>query len=910
MEKRFGLRYQLLAGKSDSTHGGLWLPLWMHALDTAGVMRRLVQRWLPELTRHSIGLEEEVLLRLANFLGLVHDLGKATVIFQWKIMRSLPEARERLEACNPLPTMFLYPNSSPHARASEAILLELDCPAGVASVAGAHHGKPQQDELDSCVADIYPPENYWGKKGRAGWRSLWEEIFQQALQQSGFLGTNELPELSIPAELLLTGLLTMADWIASNTDYFPLIPENQVGDVAYYPDRVDRAWEKLALTSPWEAQYPSMDAVAFEDRFGFVPNEFQQAVLEAADSMETPGLLIMEAQMGAGKTEAALAAAEVLAARYGAGGLYFGLPTQATANGIFLRLSAWAQTQSQDMVHSIRLAHGMAEMNDDYRQLISGHATIEEDGVEEPYGGEDSGLLVHSWFQGRRQVLLADFVIGTVDQLLLAALKQKHIMLRHLGLAGKVVVVDECHAYDTYMNHYLDRMLTWLGTYRVPVILLSATLPAKRRTEMTEAYLGHPCVEGDWESSRGYPLLTWTDGEQVRQQMVAIPPSKRKVRLLSLTEDSLPAMLRERMEQGGCAGVIVNTVKKAQDLAQILRDVIPDCEVLLFHAQFLMLDRAEKERTILERIGKSSSPIQRNRLIVVGTQVLEQSLDIDVDFLVTELCPMDLLLQRIGRLHRHKRFRPDPLKLPYCAVLDTGTGEFDPGSRAVYGEWLLWRTRQLLPDCITVPEDIPQLVQDTYGWDECDMLQETEESRRYKERYLFQQQEQARRAAAFAVELPEEHPEFLELNTLDNWMCDTVDGTEAAARAAVRDGDPSVEVLVMIRHRDGSIRFLPWREGGRPVAVDVPPSQDESLQIARQRLRLPGYFGRRWKVRQIIEELEEQNRQILPRWQQSPLLKGELILLLNEKLEARLADTVLHYERATGLTYYRIGENT
>lgn len=145
-----------------------------------------------------------------------------------------------------------------------------------------------------------------------------------------------------------------------------------------------------------------------------------------------------------------------------------------------------------------------------------------------------------------------------------------------------------------------------------------------------------------------------------------------------LTEEHLPEMLQNALREGGCAGVIVNTVRKAQDLAARLREELPEFEVLVFHAQFLMPDRAEKEQRLMERIGKRSTPAQRDRLIVVGTQVLEQSLDIDFDYMITELCPMDLLLQRIGRLHRHPgRARPQPVQEARCAVLDTGTGEFD-----------------------------------------------------------------------------------------------------------------------------------------------------------------------------------------------------------------------------------------
>lgn len=898
---------RLLAGKSDPSGGGGWLPLWMHARDTAGILRHLAQSWLPQAVRHTLGLEEELLYKLVIFLGMTHDSGKMTVAFQSNILRQLPEARERLQAHLSLPDTFLNRSATPHAMASEVVLLELGCPPGVASVIGAHHGKPQQDGLNDFINEQLEnhPDNYWGRGQEGIWRAMWQEMLDNALQESGFSDVAELPALTIPAELLLTGLLTMADWIASNTTYFPLVPVEETGDETDYPARVECAWERLNLTAPWEPPYNSMDAAAFHQQFGFSPNSLQQAVLETVDNISAPGLLIIEAQMGVGKTEAALAAAEVFANRCQAGGLFFGLPTQATANGIFDRLMDWAETQSEDMVHSIRLAHGMAELNAEYRQLFPGHATTEEDAGRN--NDPESSVLVHRWFQGNRQALLADFVIGTVDQLLMAALKQKHLMLRQLGLAGKVVVVDECHAYDTYMNCYLDRALTWLGRYQVPVILLSATLPARRRAELVNAYRGGQVAESGWQTSRGYPLLTWTDGGQVCQRTVPLTEPGKTVQMAPLTEDRLPALLQEKLAQGGCAGVIVNTVRKAQAVAAQLRQTLPEYEVLMFHAQFLMPDRAEKERTLLRRLGKHSTPAERDRLIVVGTQVMEQSLDIDFDFLVTELCPMDLLLQRIGRLHRRvdRTDRPLPLQTAQCAVLDTGNESFDAGSKAVYGEWLLWRTRQLLPQAVVLPQDIPQLVQDTYGWEENDVLPLDTDSVRRREEYLLKRGKQEQKAAAFLIQPPTEHRLRPRRNVLDNWMNGEQKGTEAAARAAVRDGDPSVEVLLMVRHEDGSVHFLPWQEEGRAVAADCPPCQADSVAIARQRLRLPGYFSKRWTVDRVINELEEQNRRLLPEWQQAPMLKGELVLLLDENLTAHLSQTVLCYDRRDGLTWQK-----
>ena len=891
---------RILAGKSSRDDDALWLPLWMHGRDTAGVMRLLVQHWLPESTWIAMGLEEEELVRVACFIGAVHDIGKASVAFQTNILRHIPEARDRL-----LQALFLRGQNAndiktPHARASEEILLKLGCPPGLASVAGAHHGKPQENGIDDFIGGQMEilHDNYWGTGQKKLWMAIWQELFQAALSLAGYASADELPDLSIPAELLLTGLLTMADWIASNSRYFPLIPADSLGEEEAYPERVYRAWRALDLTSPWEGEYAAMDEGTFQRRFAFPPNEVQRAVLDVAAGMSTPGILILEAQMGVGKTEAALAAAEIFATRFHMGGLYFGLPTQATTNGIFGRLMAWAQGQSREVGHSIRLAHGMAELNEDYRQRLSGRAVTEEDAL-------DGGVLVHSWFQGRKQALLADFVVGTVDQLLMAALKQKHLMLRHLGLAGKVVVVDECHAYDTYMNRYLDRALTWLGCYHVPVILLSATLPSKRRAELVEAYLGTGAGEGTWRDNRGYPLLTWTDGGRVHQQVIPQRPAARQIRVDTIDSEKLPELLRNMMAQGGCAGVLVNTVKKAQTLASELRELFPAFEVVLFHGQFLMPDRAEREQELLDRLGKNSTLAQRNHLIVVGTQVLEQSLDIDFDFMVTELCPMDLLLQRMGRLQRHDRSdRPQQFRQAYCCVLDAAEDAFDPGSRAVYGEWLLWRTRKLLPKSIALPDDIPRLVQDTYGWEAEDCLAPDARSEQARQAYALAQQRQSVKAGAFAILPPESHRDTRR-NVLDDWMQDAQDGGEAAACAAVRDGDPSVDVLVMERHADGSVHFLPWQMEGQAIATDRPPSQEESLLIARQRLRLPGYFGRKWNIRKVIEELEEQNRKYLAQWQRSPMLKGELVLLLDEKQTAHLAGMTLQYDQAVGLTYWK-----
>ena len=292
----------------------------------------------------------------------------------------------------------------------------------------------------------------------------------EALKLAGAQAVSDLPVLTLEAQVLLSGLLIVADWIASNTTFFPLIPLEEYGDENVYPERIETGWKRVAFPDGWHSDVAWMDEEEFRDRFGFDPNEVQNSMLEAVNNAKDPGIFILEAQMGIGKTEAALGAAEILAHRQKEGGIFYGLPTQATSNGLFGRLYQWGAKVSEETVNAIRLAHSSSEFHEEYHQLMMrGRAYVDDDGQD------GSGLEVNPWFQGNKRALLADFVIGTVDQFLMASLRRKHFMLRHVGLAGKVVIIDECHAYDTYMNQYLERSLQWMAAYHVPVILL---LPA------------------------------------------------------------------------------------------------------------------------------------------------------------------------------------------------------------------------------------------------------------------------------------------------------------------------------------------------------------------------------------------------------------------------------------------------
>lgn len=904
--------YRHFVAKADRQHPNRYLPLWMHTRDTMEVMRFLMAHWLPESIIDETGLGREAFEHLVLFLAGVHDIGKISNAFQYQMVQCFPDTRALLEQLT-----IAEPSNSPddrdyrhHTIVGAAILSTLGLPDWVCSVVGAHHGKtlPFWD-VDTVMKK---QRNLYGKNDEQKlWQGAWAEMLAEALEQAGYASIAEIPDiLPQPAQMLLIGLLIFADWLASGTARFPLIDADWVVNDAAYPERAQRATDKLNFLTRWKLDETWQYEDLCHERFGYDgSNAVQRAIEEAAGEAEQPGLFILEAPMGVGKTEAALMAGEILAQRRSESGLAFFLPSQATTNAMFDRMMDWLrrmlaekdETWSFDEVEdsgkiTIELAHGKSMLNDKFTELAEQDVLTDEDGAD--------GVTVNEFFMGRKTKLLANFVVGTVDQFLMGALNQKHLMLRHLGLAGKVVVVDEIHAYDAYMTRYMKGMLDWLGAYQTPVILLSATLPGERRAELIGAYLGQEnYAEKDaLAQERAYPLLTWTDGAQVHTRTIPLDKRSTEVQIVRGLDADLADFLRQQLQMGGCAGVIVNTVRRAQEIARRLKCTFPQYEIMLDHAQFLMPDRMVRETQLLERIGRHSTAEQRNGLIVVGTQVLEQSLDIDFDVLVCDLCPMDLLLQRIGRLHRHeKRQRPTPLQTATCLVLNADGDALEPGAAKIYGEYLLKMTARLLPDVIHLPDDISPLVQETYQLKNKNFSEDEEGILAQRDEYIQHSAQQEEKADRTCIPSAKRVPGRRKTTRLiDGLMDRQIDQSEAQAQAAVRDGLSAIEVLVLQYGADGRIHTVMQTEEPMSVLPDVMPSAEETKVIMRQSLRLLYVFNLPGTVDKVIEELEQIRQTTLREWTQSPAIGRELFLLLNPDGFAQIAGKCVHYDLMYG----------
>lgn len=947
--------------KHDRNTDG-WLPLWRHMEDSAAVAGLLWDRWLPvgvrRLIAEALPRGESDARSLAVWLAGVHDIGKATPAFACQVDQLADAMRGQGLEMRSARALGPDRRVAPHGLAGQVLLGEwleerhgwAPARTGQFTVAvGGHHGVPPEH---GQIKALYEHEELLRTPGTSSrvWRQVQTELLDACAEQ---FDVAELLEgwrkvrLPQPVQVLLTALVIVSDWIASNPDLFPYFPE---GASRKAEERLAAAWQGLDLPEPWRAEEPEgsareLFAARFDLPVGAEVRPVQEAALELARELETPGLMIVEAPMGEGKTEAALATAEIFAARSGAGGVFFALPTMATGNAMFPRLLDWLDRVPgvAGSRRSVHLAHSKAALNEDFAGLMArtgGVAAVDMDEAalasrskldEQRRAGAE--LVAHAWLRGRKKAMLASFVAGTIDQLLFAGLKSRHLALRHLAVAGKVVVIDEAHAYDTYMSVYLDRVLSWLGAYRVPVVVLSATLPASRRRELVAAYSGRAdatALSGEEVAADAYPLLTAVAPggiPLVRRPKASARSTQVRVERLTDGLDVLADRLEEELTDGGCALVIRNTVARVLETADALRDRFGAENVTVAHSRFVDLDRAGKDKELLRLFGPPEKTDDRpaDRHIVVASQVAEQSLDVDFDLLVSDLCPVDLLLQRMGRLHRHRRGadqrdRPEHLRTARCLVTGAEWEAEVPapvrGSVAVYGRHALLRSAAvLLPHLdggsrrpVRLPEDISPLVQSAYGDDSVGPNGWQDVMKVAAERFDQHRDDQALRAAVFRlgdVGKPG--------RPLFGWVAAGVGDTDdtPTGRAQVRDSRESLEVVVVQRRGDGSLTTLPWLEpdrkgrqrAGLELAQDATPTRYAARTAASCGLRLPLQFSGETMDR-AIEELEQL---YLPNWQgkDSPWLADQLILALDEDCQTHLAGFALRYSPSDGLEVTR-----
>ena len=719
-----------------SDEGPRWHPLVFHCLDVAAVGRQLLSedRALTARISRLLGVRETDFVNLATYLLALHDVGKFAKRFQAKAPAHYP-------ACFGAPEMHQYDHASGGFELFEADCAMFSVPSHarrgwrflLSAVTGHHGAPPKADTLGRpTIATLQPCFGAAGIKAARQFATDMRALFDAPTDLA--LAPRNLG----PASFALAGVAVLADWLGSNQEWFPY-----QSCEAFAADRDDsrtvdleRYWKEsqakaaYALRESGVLPAPTRAQLGFGDLIADAPPSPMQRWAQSVELPPGPALFVIEDETGSGKTEAAVMLAHRLMAAGKAEGIYVALPTMATANAMFDRLEASYRKLFGDEQPSIALAHGARGMHEGFREAVQ-RGGSREPAYSAADAEDDSETTASSacaaWLaDDRRRSLLADVGVGTVDQALLSILPSRHQSLRLLGLMRKVLILDEVHAYDAYMQREIETLLEFHAGLGGSAILLSATLPKTARRRLGAAFAkdsGH--VRGtDEPLDDAYPLATVHAGEKSTE--VAVEGRTDRSRRLPVRFLRSPQEAYDEVKRAADSGQAVLYIRNSVD------DVLDACAALqergldvdIFHARFMLADRLGIETCVVETFGKDSTVKQRAGKVLVATQVVEQSLDLDFDAMVSDLAPIDLLIQRAGRLWRHERKdrqgTPELLVVSPAATPDAAADWFSkpfPRAQFVYrAHARLWLTAKALEEAgaIDSPAGLRPLIEAVY----------------------------------------------------------------------------------------------------------------------------------------------------------------------------------------------------
>lgn len=728
-------------GKAERADGGSfrWHPVAYHLLDVAACVDALLES-RPIMLERAARLFEVEPTRTKTLLvtlAALHDIGKFAPAFQGKVPPLWPGVLGSTASTATRPVSW-------HTRDGYALWYH-----ELSTALAEKIWKGGRDALD-CLA-----QGIFGHHGRPLDTSrvreeLLSRSFGDIARVIAVACATDLVQLLMPdpidaspprgararvASWWVAGAINFADWVGSNEESFPYRQPDI--DLCAYWDRARSRSREVVRKERLGAPKPSCQK-SFATLTGIQSNPTPMQAWASSVALESgPLLVIIEDVTGSGKTEAAQMLVHRLMAEGRVSGAYWAMPTQATANAMYLRQAkSIDELYSKGQQPSLVLAHGQASLHEGFRSTVmssSGESGRASELLEIDDELPGNAACAAFFADRKRAALLADIGAGTIDQALLGVLPTKHNTLRLLGLADKVLVIDEAHAYDTYMSGEIRELLRFQAALGGSAIILSATLTTEKRAELVRWWMwGRSGVQPPHidPAKTDYPLATVlgkSTEAPVERAIDAAPQSRRKV-AVSFVDDLFKAKrhVTEAVRAGAAVVWIRNTVDDCLAAAALLR--ADGLEPLVFHARFAQCDRQAREQEVLRIFGPDACEAERYGRVLVATQVVEQSLDLDFDAMVSDLAPVDLLIQRAGRLQRHEKrnaarpaecgcelvvlsppFTPEPRPDWLVSLL--------PGTARVYeNTGVLWRTARTLQATrsIETPSGLRELVESAY----------------------------------------------------------------------------------------------------------------------------------------------------------------------------------------------------
>ncbi|MFF5931608.1 CRISPR-associated helicase Cas3' [Streptomyces hydrogenans] len=753
-------------------------PLLFHMIDSGAVAEILWDRFLTQTQRAGIarglGMPEPQARQWVAFLAALHDIGKLNPCFQCQEPVAMRSVGEYLLA--DIGRAAAMPHQRVSMHAGLGLLEELglardgnDAPAvRAAQILGGHHGRFLQLDIDQAASPARAAAALGG--------TAWQELRRRYTRLTAHIfGVQEPPPvLTVEAAVLITGLIMVADRLVSRRTFWMTLADTlSFGAFEHYGRLREVAVKTVEKAELDRVTLPPVAfTAAHPDTPG--PNTLQASVLEQLPGQvrqRGSGIAVVTDATGTGKTVTGLEVARIFTAYCGTDGLLWLLPTTAAADDMFQRLDRYVQAHEPDRAPTA-LVHSGQWLNDaypDHRLADDGGCVIDgpehtqhlDDVPGDADHDEDSARQVRPavpdpWQRGWDRALLAQYTVTTVDQAQMAVLPVRFNALRLLGISGKTVVIDEAHALQPFSLAQLRRLLNWLGAWHCPVVLLSATLPASTSHDLVRAYLtgaGHtPRSLKGRSFAPGYPgwvfadaatatvhhmreqdRITHTAQQRRRVRIDTVPVTYRRLehtdrpldedeRLAAVDRALAPVLTTAR----GCAAVVCATVADAQDTYTHLQRIWqgPADDLVLLHARLGDDRREHTTRRLLGRLGKNGP--RPERLVVVTTSLLDMSLDIDVDLMVSDLASAARLIQRAGRLARFAHQwagqddrRPpwwDENTVPRLTVLHPvnrhGATSLPPGWGTLEPAHTQHATARLLASRTGAPLTLPDSVQD------------------------------------------------------------------------------------------------------------------------------------------------------------------------------------------------------
>lgn len=880
-----------------------------HLADTAAVAMAIVRGYLSPAAiatlERGLGLKGESLVKACGFLAGSHDLGKVSPAFQFQVseMGKALVGEHFYDLWTKLPD-----TKTPHGLVTAKTLPQFLCDAGLGShltprkanhlaqrlamIVGGHHGFfPSQADINALH------DGRSGTSPGSDWqhRRFSQTIFEQLQEFVGLTAADLPTHCDNAAAMILAGLTTVSDWIASNPDKKNGFPYANDEPFDHYASGLAAKAENALKAIGW-TKIPAGKPLRFTELFPKIatPRPLQDAAIALSLNLKAPCLTLVEASMGEGKTEAALYLADYLQHQSSAGGFYIGLPTQATSNAMWKRVREFLCQRYPAEKVNLTLSHSAAALKEEYQQTVCRLDQVYDDDGPNATGRVGTG----EWHTARKRSLLSPYGVGTVDQGLMGVVRSKHQFVRLFGLAGRTVILDEIHAYDLYTSTLLERFLEWLAVLGSPVIALSATLPMSTRLKLVNAYAKGCGQTGVELPQADYPRITAFSGGAIEvRSFAASGHVTRSLNLRWVDDAEWVLALRDKLREGGCAAVICSTVGRAQAVFQRLQAEFAEDELGLFHGRFLFIDRERIEHNCLMMFGRGSET-RPDRYVLVATQVIEQSLDVDFDLMISDLAPIDLLLQRSGRLHRHTRGdRPAQLNTPTLWVISP---TIDPAGKAqfaetgiIYNRHILLRSWLALRDKVTIelPAETDPLIESVYDLEASIPDSLEPEHRQDWESSLTDYKEgetHKKIAQANEVKLPpalgESHPaEFTRNGEADD---------DNAIAKVTRLGEPSVTTIFLQQTSNGFV--LP----GTEQKVDLERSPD--LAMIRGLLE----HSTRISKRGLVDVLTDQKK---PAAWTSALLRHCSYVVLNEQGKAQVDKWEIELDPLRGAVIEKVG---